>query len=48
MLIEFRMMLTSGRKDIGFGREEQEELSGTIKVFYILIWIVVIYINTYF
>lgn len=31
MLIEFRMMLTSGRKDIGFERKEQEELSGDNK-----------------
>lgn len=37
MLTEFRKKLASEGKATGLEREEQEELSGTIKMFYILI-----------
>lgn len=35
MLIEFRKMLTSGRKVIGLEKEEHKKLSETIKMFYV-------------
>lgn len=47
MLIEYRMMLISEEKAIGLEREEQEELSGAIRTFCILIWMEVIHVNTY-